>query len=167
MNLSNTWLIATCLTALDQAAKWIVLLVLDLPATGTLTLVPGFLEFVLAWNTGINFGLLSSKSPIGQWFLVAIAITISLGLSWWIRNGADNRRQWGVALIVGGAFGNAIDRVIHGAVVDFINVSGFGIDNPFSFNIADILVFMGAGLIALSTSQKPEDRGEFDQRPPS
>jgi len=56
--------IATVALVVDQVSKWTVLEILDLAATGTLVLVPGILKFVLAWNTGINFGLLSSDSIV-------------------------------------------------------------------------------------------------------
>ena len=56
---------------------------------------------------------------------------------------------YGAGLVLGGAIGNAIDRVRHGAVADFLNTSCCGIDNPFSFNVADIAIFLGALWIAL------------------
>lgn len=163
----NTWLIAACAMALDQISKWVVLELLDLPTTGTLVLVPDFIKLVLVWNKGVNFGLLPSDSLVLRWFLVAIAVTVCLGLSWWIRNGAEQDRRWGVGLIVGGALGNAFDRVAHGAVADFLNVSGFGIENPFSFNVADVWIFIGVALIVLGTSRKPRKEGNFDQQSPS
>jgi len=65
--------------------------------------------------------------------------------------------RWGAisgGLLIGGALGNVIDRVIYGAVADFLNMSCCGISNPFSFNVADVAVFAGAIGIILFTGQK-------------
>ena len=66
-------------------------------------------------------------------------------------------KRLGAGLIAGGALGNAIDRIAHGAVVDFINVSAAGIDNPFAFNVADVWIFVGAALIILSGAADAEN----------
>ena len=73
-----------------------------------------------------------------------LSFAISLGLLWWIRKSTNGIRQFCVALIVGGALGNAADRVFFGAVADFLNISCCGVQNPFSFNVADIAIFLGA-----------------------
>lgn len=150
MSLRQTWLIVAFALALDQLSKWIVLELLDLAFNGALVLVPGFLKFVLAWNRGVNFGLLASDSLLARLLLIALPVAIALGLSWWVRKGADPLQRLGVGLLVGGGLSNGLDRLLHGAVVDFLNVSAFGFENPYSFNIADIWVFAGAGLLVLS-----------------
>jgi len=93
---------------------------------------------------------------------VIIALAISVALSWWIRNGAEFGLGLGVGLIIGGAIANSVDRVVNGAVVDFINVSAFGIHNPFSFNIADVWIFLGAVLIMLSVRHTPAQQDRED-----
>ena len=154
----HVWSVIALVFLADQLSKWIVLMALDLPVRGDFAVIPGLLNFALAWNTGVNFGLLSSGSALAPFGLVTLSVLVSAGLLWWIREGAHVGRSLGVALIVGGALGNALDRLVHGAVVDFINVSGFGIDNPYSFNIADIWVFLGAALILVSGEREPESR---------
>ena len=63
----------------------------------------------------------------------------------------------GYALIIGGALGNVVDRVLHGAVADFLNMSCCGINNPYAFNVADISIFVGAvGLVLFTGNDDPK-----------
>ena len=87
---------------LDQAVKTWLLFVFHLPARGSVALGP-FVDLVLIWNTGISYGLFQQPGLLGQWLLLAVkAIAVALGL------------------IIGGAAGNAIDRMVYGAVADFV-----------------------------------------------
>ena len=149
MSLPQVWCLAALAFGLDQLSKWAVLVLLDLPSLGKLVILPGLFNFVMVWNRGINFGLFSTDGTLGRIVLVMIPLGACLALSWWLRRGAPRRRALGVALIIGGALGNAADRVVHGAVVDFLNVSAFGLHNPFAFNLADAWVFLGAALLLL------------------
>jgi signal peptidase II len=108
----------------------------------------------MAWNDGINFGIFGSGNPLVKWGLVLVAILICAGITWWARD--ENRRvqQIFVALIIGGAIGNVFDRIIYGAVADFINISCCGIKNPYSFNIADVAIFFGAFGLIISSEKK-------------
>ena len=157
MAVLRAWHVAAGACVLDQLTKLLVLEMIDLPANGALVVVPSFLKLVLVWNTGVNFGILASDSMLLRWSLVALAFAIVLGLLWWVRRGASVLTRLGAGLIAGGALGNAIDRIAHGAVVDFINVSAPGIDNPFAFNVADVWIFVGAALIILSGATGTED----------
>jgi signal peptidase II len=99
----------------------------------------------MAWNTGINFGI-----PLGdRWFLIALTFAISGGLIWWVLRRGSPVLAWGAGAVLGGAIGNAWDRVVYGAVADFINNSCCGIQNPFSYNVADVAIFAGAIWIAI------------------
>jgi len=139
----------------DRLSKWLVVDGLDLDRLGRIEVVPPFLNFVMAWNTGVNFGI--GAGP--PWLLVALALAISAALVWWVlrraaRAEAGARRRaavlaWGAALVIGGALSNAWDRARFGAVADFLNMSCCGIANPYAFNIADVAIFAGAVLIAL------------------
>jgi lipoprotein signal peptidase len=119
---------------------------------------PPFLVFKLGYNTGINFGLFSGGPEVTRWVLLGLALAISAWLLWWARTGLTRP----VALIsagavIGGALGNALDRLLVGAVVDFLNMSCCGIRNPFAFNVADIGIVMGAiGLLIFADSPKKE-----------
>ncbi len=141
--------IALIIFTLDQLSKWAVLYGLDLQTIRMLEILPGHINFILAWNRGINFGLFASNSVIVQTLLVVFPVVVSFGLLWWNIIAQRYLLGLGSAFIIGGALANALDRVIHGAVVDFLNVTAFGIHNPYSFNIADIAIFLGAAIIIL------------------
>ena len=130
---------------LDQASKLWVLKGLELDTVGRIEVWPPFLVFHMAWNYGINFGLFEGGS---RWLLIGVALAICVWVVLWVRRGMNAWGQVFAGLLIGGALGNVVDRVAYGAVVDFLNMSCCGIANPFSFNIADAFIFIGAfGLI--------------------
>jgi signal peptidase II len=132
---------------LDRLSKIIIVDWLNLISVQTIPVFPPYLSFVMAWNKGVNFGFLNSFDA--RWLLVAISIVVSLALMSWARN----KPGWVLILasgaVAGGALGNAYDRIVYGAVADYINVSCCGINNPYSFNVADVLIFGGAIFLAL------------------
>ena len=134
---------------LDQATKWIVVQTLNLRSLGVIEIWPPYLTLRMAWNEGINFGLFSDTGDRARWVLIGVAVTISAWVLVWARRERRNRLvQIAAGLLVGGALGNVIDRLIFGAVADFLNMSCCGISNPYAFNVADIAIFAGAaGLI--------------------
>ncbi len=142
---------ALCIFLLDQASKWVVVHLLDLAQRGQIDVWPPFLTFRMAWNYGINFGLLSGQADATKWVLVAVALGIVLFVLVWMRR--DPPGYWGsvaAGVLIGGALGNVVDRLLYGAVADFLNMSCCGVDNPYSFNVADIAIFAGAiGLVLL------------------
>ena len=149
------FLTAAIVFALDQATKWGVVQGLNLYELGEIDVIPPFLNFRMAWNQGINFGLFSNQADLMRWVLIAVALGISAWVLWWLR-----REKAGIlsmiagGLLIGGAMGNVIDRLIYGAVADFITMSCCGIENPYSFNIADVAIFIGALGLVLFTGKK-------------
>lgn len=146
--MGKTGFVAVIVFLIDQVSKWYVVFHLDLINYSRLEVFPPFLNFEMAWNKGINFGLFANHSEAVRWGLTIFAVVISIAVLRYARN----HLGWGAAFlfgcIVGGALGNALDRVIHGAVADFLNMSCCGFDNPYAFNLADVFVFIGAfGLI--------------------
>lgn len=143
------WITAVIVFALDQLTKLAVVFGLDLINRGEIDVLPPFLNFRMAWNYGVNFGLLSHGSDLARWGLIVLALAISVWVVWWMRRETGNRwAQLAGGLLVGGALGNVIDRVAYGAVADFLNMSCCGIENPYAFNVADIAIFAGAiGLV--------------------
>jgi len=138
----------------DRLSKWWVVEALELRELGRIEVFPPFLNFMMAWNTGINFGLFGGISPEAmRWVLAGLALAISLALAVWVWRRAGTAGAiplaWGAGIVAGGALGNAWDRVQFGAVADFLNMSCCGIDNPYAFNVADVAIFAGAALIAL------------------
>jgi signal peptidase II len=142
----------------DQLSKYLVLHWAGLIEHGVIEVVPPFLVFRLGYNTGINFGLMAGGPELTRWILIGIAFAISAWLWWWAKTGLTR----GIALIsagavIGGAFGNALDRLLQGAVVDFLNMSCCGIQNPFAFNVADVGIVVGAlGLLFFADGAKKE-----------
>ncbi len=109
----------------------------------------------MAWNKGINFGLFEGDSAVQAYGLTGISIVISIMFFTWLRNSTRFLIQVLAALVIGGALGNAIDRLIYGAVADFINVTCCGLRNPYSFNLADVFIFIGLiGLVIFKFDEK-------------
>ncbi len=152
MNLKGTLAIAAAAFVADQASKIAVVHGLDLKTRMAIDVWPPFVNLVMAWNTGANFGL---GNMLGQTFWVAVALGISAALLVWATRLDDRFRLACIGLLVGGAIGNAVDRVVYGAVADFLNMSCCGVRNPYAFNLADVLIFAGAaGLILREGSGK-------------
>ncbi|GAD54207.1 lipoprotein signal peptidase [Limimaricola cinnabarinus LL-001] len=142
----------------DQATKYLVVHALGLMERLQITVIPGILDFRMAWNRGVNFGLFANFDM--RWVLVALALAISAAVLVWIaRDGGRRMARISAGFLVGGALGNVIDRVLYGAVADFLNVSCCGIENPYAFNIADIAIFLGAVGLVLFGGDKPQPDG--------
>jgi signal peptidase II len=141
---------------LDQLSKYYIVHILDLDRVKSIDVFPPFLNLRMAWNHGINFGLFSGDNDTTRWILIALALIISVVVLWWVRQ--EDGGIWqniAAGLLVGGALGNVMDRMIYGAVADFLNMSCCGINNPYAFNVADIAVFVGAiGLIIFTGEKK-------------
>ncbi|MBD3785828.1 MAG: signal peptidase II [Sphingomonadales bacterium] len=144
--------IAAGVLILDQISKYIVVHLMELDRLGAIDVLPPWINFRMAWNQGVNFGLLSGEADWTRWALIALALAIA-GWVWvWIaREPHGARVKASAGLLVGGALGNVIDRVAYGAVADFLNMSLPGWTNPYSFNVADIAIFLGAAGLALFT----------------
>ena len=137
--------VAALALALDQLGKWWAL---SLPlAAGGSEVLP-FLRIVRVWNYGINFGLFGDSVRLSL-VLAAFALCVGAGLLLWTRRSPSRWHNTASGLVAGGAFGNAIDRLVHGAVHDFLNVSCCGIRNPYAFNLADTAIFLGVVLLVL------------------
>jgi signal peptidase II len=139
------FLVALATFALDQASKLYFLFGYDLPVREPLVLAP-FLELVVVWNQGISYGLFKQHSEVGRWALVAVQIAAAVGLSLWMVRASGRILVLSLALIVGGAAGNAIDRIAYGAVFDFVHFH-VGAWSWYVFNVADIAIV--AGVIGL------------------
>jgi signal peptidase II len=137
---------------LDQASKWAVVFWLNLDQRVEIDVFPPYLVFRMAWNYGMNFGLMAQGSDLGRAVLIGLALVISAWVwRWVLREKSGLRAQVSAGLLIGGAMGNVIDRILYGAVADFLNMSCCGIDNPYAFNVADLAIFFGAvGLVMFS-----------------
>ncbi len=139
----------------DQASKYWVMERMALDQRLFIQVYDPYLNFAMAWNRGVNFGLFGSDSEIMRYVLITVALAITAFVWVWVkREGAGLWMQFGAGLLIGGALGNVIDRIRWGAVMDFINMSCCGLRNPYSFNIADIAIFAGAFALILFSGRK-------------
>jgi signal peptidase II len=145
---STAYLIAIVVLALDQASKYWIMEILRLPEYATQE-VFWPLQFTRIWNRGVSFGLLQAGNDIVRWGMVAFNLGVALLLINWLRKGQIRMlAAVGYGLLIGGAIGNAIDRAIFGAVIDFVDVSRLGIF-PWIFNVADAGITIGVILFLL------------------
>lgn len=132
--------------ALDQASKWWVIHVYDLPERGRVA-VTAFFDLVMLWNPGISYGLFAQDAGLGRNLLIGFALVTAAALIVWIARTHNRLLAVSLALIAGGALGNAIDRVIYGAVADFVSLHVHGF-YWYVFNAADAAIVAGvAGLL--------------------
>ena len=152
MPMRRVALIAALIFVIDQITKIAVVFGLNLKDRGEIDVIPPLLNFRMAWNQGVNFGLFASGAEVVRWVLVILSLVI-VGWVWvWISRGRHS--DWmrlSAGVLIGGALGNVVDRVAYGAVADFLNMSCCGFENPYAFNVADIAIFAGAaGLVLFS-----------------
>ena len=133
---------------LDQLSKWLIVFYLELNTRLRMDLNNQFLNFHMAWNKGINFGLFESESSAQVYFLFLISILISAALFLWVKKTTNYAIQLSSSLVIGGAVGNLFDRLTYFAVPDFID---FHINNYhwFTFNVADIFISIGIFLMVI------------------
>ena len=141
------WLgIALITILLDQFSKVLIVGSMQLHDSHTIT---SFFNIVRWHNTGAAFSFLAGSGGWQRWFFISLGAVAACVIVWLLRSHAGQRLFcWSLALILGGAVGNVIDRVLHGYVVDFIQVHYAGMFFP-SFNIADSAITLGAGLLIL------------------
>lgn len=152
-NILIVLIVAALSWGIDRASKLYVLDTLALVPGDAVTMIPGILTFVMAWNYGINFGIMASDGDLLRTGLTLLAVGVSLALFVWAaRHPKDGIFAMAVGLVIGGALGNGYDRYAYGAVADFLNVTCCGIDNPFAFNIADVTIFIGVAILLLRPS---------------
>lgn len=144
-------LLALAILAADQASKaWLI----DwLAGRGGFVEVTGFFNLVMVWNRGISFGMLQSGET-GRWVLAAFAALVCVGLVYWLRRGHPRMTALGIGAVLGGAVGNIVDRVVHGAVADFFDVHVLGYHWP-AFNVADSAITLGVVAILIDGLRGP------------
>jgi signal peptidase II len=137
--------VATATFVVDQANKWWMLDVYGLPARGRV-MVTSFLDVVYVKNVGISYSLLNQNSFGGQLLLAGFGVLASCALWVWLARGGNRLMALSLGLIIGGALGNALDRLRLGGVADFYSLHAFGF-YWYIFNIADVAIV--AGVIGL------------------
>ena len=141
------WLaIALLIILLDQFTKTLIVGNFQLGDSRTVT---SFFNVVRVHNAGAAFSFLAGASGWQRWFFVGLGTLATVFIIWMLRkHGGQRLFSWALSLILGGAIGNVIDRLLHGHVIDFIQVHAAGWYFP-SFNIADSAITVGAVLLIL------------------
>lgn len=154
MGLRAGLFLAILVLFLDQVSKLAILEWVQPPAAGIS--ITGFLAIVLVWNRGMSFGILNTGDPLVPWILGAIALAVAIGLLWWLVRARHGLVILGLGLVLGGAVGNLVDRLLYGAVVDFVLLHAGDWHFP-AFNVADSAITLGViALLWDSLFAKPE-----------
>lgn len=156
-------IIAVSVLAADQLSKYLLIgLMSDIG--GRLEILP-FFNLVMVWNRGISFGLFASGET-GRWLLTLMSLAIVIGLTIWLWRLRQKLLAVAIGALIGGALGNIVDRVYHGAVADFFDFHFFGYHWP-AFNIADSAITVAAAMVIfdalfLSSSDGEGKKGSRD-----
>lgn len=137
-------LLALAVLLADQLSKFCLIALLA--GDGALRLLP-WLNLVMVWNRGVSFGMLAGDA-LGPWPFVVLSGVIVVALGIWLWRLEGRLLAAAVGLVIGGAVGNMIDRVVHGAVADFFDFHIAGYHWP-AFNLADSAIVVGVGAIIL------------------
>ena len=137
----------------DQASKYVVIHLWQLWRVREIDVLPPVLNFRYGENRGINFGL---GDGVSAWVLIGLALLICAAVVLWAsRTSLGKLGNISAGILIGGALANVVDRLVYGYVLDFLNMSCCGINNPFVFNVADVFIFAGAiGLIFFVDDKK-------------
>ena len=146
-------LIALAVVVVDQIVKVGVLARSDGSELDSTALGP-FLDLTLRWNRGISFSLFAGDSAAGQLVLLGVTLAATGLLAWWLVRSRSALLAAGLGLVIGGALGNAIDRIAHGAVLDYLDLHAFG-RHFFVFNVADAAINVGVALLILDLLLAP------------
>jgi signal peptidase II len=144
--------VALATFVVDQAHKWWMLLVYRIEEKGRVTITP-FFDLVFVKNTGISYSLLDQSSYTWQVVLAVFSVLVSLALWIWLASAGTGRLMaWALGLIMGGALGNGLDRLLIGGVADFFSFHAFGF-YWYVFNIADVAIVAGVAALLYDSYQ--------------
>jgi len=158
-------IVAAAALAADQIFKNVLLYGYDFRALGPfarIQLAP-FMDLVMVWNRGVSYGLFQAGGLTGTIVLVAFSLVAVVALSWWLRSADRLLLGWGLGLVIGGALGNVIDRILYGAVADFFHFHAFGYD-WYVFNVADAAITVGVVALLADAFARPEAKNS-DREP--
>ena len=156
---SRDWGLAAAAIALiaDQGSKILMLYVF-----GFINMAPGesvdvlpFFNLVMVWNPGVSYGLFPAHGPWGTAFLAVFSLAAVGGLGYWLWNAMRPALAAGLGLVIGGALGNLVDRLIYGKVADFFHFYVLGYD-WYVFNLADCAITFGVAALLYDALLRPE-----------
>jgi signal peptidase II len=143
--------------AIDQGSKLILLYAFHFVQMTPFAHVPvlPFFNLVMVWNPGISYGLFPAQGTMGTVLLVLFSLAAVTGLGWWLWGAARTMLAAGLGLVIGGAIGNLIDRLIYGRVADFFHFYVHGYD-WYVFNLADCAITLGVAALLYDALQRPD-----------
>ncbi len=113
-----------------------------------------FFDLVMVWNRGISYGLFQAQGVSGTLLLTFFSLAAIVALSWWLTRTERVFPAIGLGLVIGGALGNVIDRILYGAVADFFHFHAFGRD-WYVFNVADAVIVAGVAVLLVDAFTRP------------
>ena len=142
---------------LDQGSKLVLLYVFHFMDMGTDDRVPvlPFFNLVMVWNPGVSYGLFPASGPWGTAVLAVFSVVAVGALGWWLWNSTRRGLAIGLGLVIGGALGNLIDRLVHGKVADFFHFYVHHYD-WYVFNVADCAITVGVAALLYDALLRPE-----------
>ena len=161
MSLRPGVVLAAAILLADQASKWFMLEVLEMPEVRHIPLLalgPFGFDLTMVWNRGVTFGLLQGDQPWHAWALAGLAAVIVGFLLRWMARAESLRVGLALGAIIGGAIGNMIDRFRFGAVADFFDAHAFGW-HWYVFNVADAAIVVGVAVLAFDALFPPKAGG--------
>ena len=153
------WMVAIAALVADQLSKNWLLYGLDFRSLGPaarIGVLP-FFDLVMVWNRGVSYGLFQAGSFTGMAVLTVFSLAAVVALSWWLIKAERLTLGVGLGLVIGGALGNVIDRILYGAVADFFHFYAFGHD-WYVFNVADAAITVGVVVLLLDAFIRPESK---------
>lgn len=155
------WFAAMAALILDQGSKLLLLHGFGFKdmRTGEVVSVLPFFNLTMTWNRGISYGLFPARGIAGTLVLSLFSAVIVAILGWWMWHAQRKNLAVGLGLVIGGALGNLIDRLIYGAVADFFQFFAFGY-SWYVFNVADVAITLGVIVLLYDALMKPETRAE-------
>ena len=162
---------AVAALALDQLSKGWILYGLGLfqppgaPAGAPhkeIDLTP-FFNLIMVWNPGVSYGLFPAHGPLGSAILALFSLAAVIGLGWWLWHAHSSALAVGLGLVIGGALGNLVDRLIYGQVADFFHFYIHGY-HWYVFNIADCAITFGVAALLYDALLRPEHHASAQPR---
>jgi len=163
-NRTIAYLFAALIFVADQLSKWLAAGPLGLILEGQQYKLLPIFDLTRVHNFGISLGLAQAQNDTQRWILVGVTAAIAIGVAWWIRKEESRGEQLALAMVLGGAMGNIVDRVQFGYVFDFLDLH-FGTFRPFYvFNVGDAAISIGVVILLLRAffirEQAPEGTNE-------
>ena len=148
-NRTIAYLFAALIFVADQLSKWFAAGPLGLQLEGQQVKLLPIFDLTRVHNYGISLGLAQAQNDTQRWILVAVTAAIAIGVAWWISKEEARGDQLALAMVLGGALGNIVDRTRYGYVVDFLDLH-FGTFRPFYvFNVGDAAISIGVVILLL------------------